>query len=79
MSPLTPGVAWGDAEKAAWRAHVGAPQRSYAEEVLAKLEPLKAGPSGFFASQPPSSEPSTIIPTSDTCTPVHPRSPSTLV
>ena len=55
----TPGVAWGDAEKAAWRAHVGAPTRSYADEVLAKLEPLKAGPSTFFASQPPSSRPQT--------------------
>ena len=39
----TPGVAWGEDETAQWRAHVGAIQRSYAEEVLAKLEPLKAG------------------------------------
>lgn len=39
----TPGVAWGPAEKLQWKeARVGAPKRSYQEEVLAKLEPLKA-------------------------------------
>jgi hypothetical protein len=35
------GVAWGAAERAAWAADVGVPKRSYAKEVLAKLEPLK--------------------------------------
>ena len=38
-SPLKP---WGDAERSAWLAHVGAPRRSYADDVVAKLEPLKA-------------------------------------
>lgn len=37
----TPGVPWGDAERQAWRALVEAPKRSYAQEVLAKIEPLK--------------------------------------
>ena len=37
----TPGVPWGDAERAAWKADVDVPQRSYAEEVLAKLDALK--------------------------------------
>ena len=37
----TPGVAWGGEERKAWLARVGAPQRSYAEHVLAKLEPLR--------------------------------------
>ena len=36
-----PGVAWGDEEFAAWSADVGVVKRAYAEEVLAKLEPLK--------------------------------------
>ncbi len=37
----TPGQKWGDAEKAAWLAKQTI-QRSYAEEVLSKLAPLKA-------------------------------------
>jgi hypothetical protein len=37
-SPLTP---WGSAERAEWLAHVGHPRRSYAEEVVAQLEPLR--------------------------------------
>jgi hypothetical protein len=37
----TPGQKWGDAERTEWRALVEPPSRSYAEEVLAKLEPLK--------------------------------------
>ena len=37
-TPLTP---WGDSERAAWLAHVGAARRSYADEVLAALAPLK--------------------------------------
>jgi hypothetical protein len=37
----TPGVAWGPEEKLLWKARVGEPKRSYQEEVLAKLEPLK--------------------------------------
>jgi hypothetical protein len=37
----TAGKAWGDAERAQWLALVGTPQRSYADEVLAALEPLK--------------------------------------
>ncbi len=37
----TPGIKWGDEEKAAWFAQQIV-QRSYAEEVLAKLEQLKA-------------------------------------
>ena len=37
----TPKVPWGDSERAAWLADVGIVQRSYADEVLAKLEPLK--------------------------------------
>ena len=38
----TPGVAWGPEEKLQWKARVGAPKRAYQEEVLAKIEPLKA-------------------------------------
>lgn len=37
----TPGVAWGPEEKLQWKARVGEPKRTYQEEVLAKLEPLK--------------------------------------
>ena len=37
----TAGSPWGQLERAAWLAHVGTAKRSYAEEVLAKLEPLK--------------------------------------
>ena len=37
-----PGVPWNDEQKLQWRASVEAPKRSYADEVLAKLEPLKA-------------------------------------
>ena len=37
----TTGQPWGDAERAAWLADVGVVQRSYADEVLAKLESLK--------------------------------------
>jgi len=36
-----PGSPWGEAERAAWLARVGTIHRSYADEVLAKLEPLK--------------------------------------
>jgi hypothetical protein len=36
----TQGQAWGDAERAAWRQQTSI-QRTYAEEVLAKLDPLK--------------------------------------
>ncbi|CAM9172740.1 unnamed protein product [Ectocarpus fasciculatus] len=36
----TPGQPWGEAEKAQWRAQQSI-KRSYAEEVLAKIEPLK--------------------------------------
>jgi hypothetical protein len=38
----TPGVAWGPEEKLQWKARVGEPKRTYQQEVLAKLEPLKA-------------------------------------
>ena len=38
----TPGIAWGEPERKQWLAHVGAPQRLYAEHVLHKLEPLRA-------------------------------------
>ena len=37
----TPGAAWGDAERAAWAADAGVVKRAYADEVLAKLGPLK--------------------------------------
>lgn len=37
----TPGKAWGAEERTAWLAAI-AVQRSYTEEVLTKLEPLKA-------------------------------------
>lgn len=37
----TPGTPWGEGERAAWLAHVGTIHRSYAGEVLAKLELLK--------------------------------------
>mmetsp|Transcript_17700 Transcript_17700/g.52644 ORF Transcript_17700/g.52644 Transcript_17700/m.52644 type:complete len:374 (+) Transcript_17700:141-1262(+) len=37
----TPGEKWGDAERAAWFARANVVQRSYADEVLAKLEPLR--------------------------------------
>ena len=37
----TAGKAWGDDERAQWLAKAGVVKRSYAEEVLAKLEPLK--------------------------------------
>jgi hypothetical protein len=36
--PATP---WGDAERAAWLQHVGQPRRSYADDVIAHLEPLR--------------------------------------
>jgi len=36
----TPGQRWGDAEVAAWRAHV-VRQRSHADDVLAAIEPLR--------------------------------------
>ena len=39
----TPGVPWTDDEKRRWRASVESPKRSYKEEVLAKIEALKAG------------------------------------
>ena len=35
-----PGEAWGDEERKQWLSGI-APLRSYADEVLAKLEPLK--------------------------------------
>ena len=38
----TPGVPWTKAQREEWRASVEAPKRSYADEVLAKLEPLKS-------------------------------------
>lgn len=38
----TPGQAWGDVEKAAWRARQRK-RRSYADEVLAALDPLQRG------------------------------------
>ena len=37
-----PGVPWTEAQREEWRASVEAPKRSYADEVLAKLEPLKS-------------------------------------
>lgn len=37
----SPGQAWGEAELAAWRLRAGVVRRSYADEVLARLEPLK--------------------------------------
>ena len=36
----TPGSPWGDAERAQWLKRAGDVKRSYADEVLAKLEPL---------------------------------------
>lgn len=36
--PLSP---WGEAERAAWLQHVGTPLRSYAADVVARLQPLK--------------------------------------
>jgi hypothetical protein len=36
-----PGQPWGDAERAEWLKRAGVVKRSYADEVLAKLEPLK--------------------------------------
>ena len=45
----TAGQAWGDAERAEWLALVGTPKRSYADEVLAALEPLKE--QGFDVAQ----------------------------
>ena len=41
--PLDPGTPWGDAEKAAWLAGTKI-QRSYENEVLSKIEVLKANP-----------------------------------
>lgn len=38
----TPGMKWGARERAAWLAHAGTVQRSYKEEVLAKIVALKA-------------------------------------
>ena len=38
----TPGKPWTEAQREEWRASVEAPRRSYADEVLAKLEPLKS-------------------------------------
>lgn len=46
----TPGKPWGDAERAQWLAYVGAPKRSYADEVLAKLGPIADG-QGFELDQ----------------------------
>jgi hypothetical protein len=37
----TPGKPWGDDERAQWLAKVGTVKRSYEEEVLKQLEPLK--------------------------------------
>lgn len=37
----TPGIPWGDSEKAQWRA-AKTRQRSYADDVLARIEPLRA-------------------------------------
>jgi hypothetical protein len=37
----TAGKPWGGEERAAWLALAGVVKRSYADEVLAKLEPLK--------------------------------------
>ena len=36
-----PLASWGESERSAWLAHVGPPRRSYAADVIAKLEPLK--------------------------------------
>ena len=36
-----PGVPWGDEERAAWKADVGVVKRSYAEQVLAKVDALR--------------------------------------
>ena len=38
----TAGKVWGDAEREQWLALVGTAKRSYADEVLNKLEPLKS-------------------------------------
>ena len=38
----TAGQPWNDEDRAAWVVHAGVVKRSYAEEVLSKLEPLKA-------------------------------------
>eukprot|EP00449_Zooxanthella_nutricula_P057587 CAMPEP_0198570316 /NCGR_PEP_ID=MMETSP1462-20131121/108933_1 /TAXON_ID=1333877 /ORGANISM="Brandtodinium nutriculum, Strain RCC3387" /LENGTH=382 /DNA_ID=CAMNT_0044301431 /DNA_START=6 /DNA_END=1154 /DNA_ORIENTATION=- len=38
----TPGIPWGAVEKAAWAKEVGVVRRTYADGVLAKLEPLKS-------------------------------------
>lgn len=38
----TPGKPWGDAERAAWLRCASVVKRSYADEVLAKLQPLKS-------------------------------------
>lgn len=38
----TAGSPWGEVERAAWLAHVGTINRSYKEEVIAKILPLKA-------------------------------------
>eukprot|EP01043_Picozoa_sp_COSAG02_P010037 COSAG02_NODE_347_length_24085_cov_23.240724_1_plen_148_part_00 len=38
----TPGKPWGEGERAQWLKRAGVVKRSYADEVLAKLEPLKA-------------------------------------
>ena len=38
----TAGKAWGDEERAQWLAMVGDIKRAYADEVLSKLDPLKA-------------------------------------
>jgi len=38
----TPGKPWGDEERAQWFARAGVVKRSYAEDVVAKLEPLKS-------------------------------------
>ena len=37
----TPGEPWGDAEKLAWRASVETPSRSYADEVVSKIDVLR--------------------------------------
>ena len=37
----TPGEPWGDAEKLAWRASVETPSRSYADEVVSKIDALR--------------------------------------
>jgi hypothetical protein len=42
----TPGVPWTTTERERWRARVDAPKRSYADDVLAKLDALKTSSHG---------------------------------